>query len=300
VRSDELRDPASTGAPAPEGMEHGGELDLPGGPDAALVLHGLTGSTYEVHPLAARLHAAGYRVLAPVMAGHGGEPSALRGLRWTDWVAAAARDLARLRGARRTYLVGASMGGLVACALAHREPASVDGLVLLAPALDLTFPGKLAALLGRAGPLRRWIVPKGGFDVGDREMRRRNRGLTAVPVGAVAELVELSRHVRRVLPEIGAPALVLAGAHDHTVTLRGVRRLAAALGGGPAPVQVLPRSAHLLGIDLERERCADEVLRFLAALGAAGRPRPLATGPARPPSGAPDPAPPPGPQPGRE
>ncbi len=301
--SDDRRFPASDAVPPRRALDHGGELDLPGGPDAALLLHGLTGSTFEIHPLAARLHAAGLRVLAPVMAGHGGAPEALRSVPWTEWVAKAERDLARLRGARRTFVIGASMGGLVACALAHHHPAQVDGLVLLAPALELTFPGRLASLLGRAGPLRRWILPKGGFDVDDPEMRRRNRGLEAVPVGAVAQLAALSRHVRRLLPGISAPALVLAGAHDHTVTLRGVRRLAAALGSGPARVHVLPASAHLLAIDVERDRCADEVLRFLEERSRAGRADPGAPRSPQAASGAVHADPvrqPPNPPPGRE
>lgn len=268
--------PAPAAEPSGAGLDHGGELDLPGGPDAALLLHGLTGSTFELHPLAARLHAAGLRVLAPVMAGHGGDPEALRGLPWTEWVAKAARDLARLRGARRTLVVGVSMGGLVACALAHEHPGEIDGLALLAPALELTFPGRLAGILGRAGPLRRWIVAKGGFDVGDPDMRRRNRGLGAVPVGAVAELGKLSRHVQARLAGIRTPALVLVGGQDHTVTHGGVRRLAAALGSGPAEVRVLPASAHLLGIDVERDRVADEVLAFFRSLPPPRSPNPPA------------------------
>jgi carboxylesterase len=59
---------------------------------------------------------------------------------------------------------------------------------------------------------------------------------------------------------------VLVGALDRTVTERGARRLAAALGSGPAPVHVLPASAHLVGIDAERDRCADEVLAFFRNL----------------------------------
>lgn len=245
-------------------LDHGGELDLPGGPDAALLLHGLTGSTFELHPLAARLHAAGMRVLAPVMAGHGGAPEALRGVPWTEWVAKGARDLRRLSGARRIFVIGASMGGLVACALAHDHGGEVAGIVLLAPAMQLTLPGRIVGRLGR-GPLSRWIVPKGGFDARDDDMRSRNRGLTAVPVGAVAQLQALSRHVDRLLPRVAAPALVLAGAHDRTVTLRGVRRLAGRMGSRPGPVLVLRDSAHLLGIDVERDRCAEEVLRFVEA-----------------------------------
>lgn len=250
----------------------GGELELPGGPDAVLLLHGLTGSTFEVRPVAERLAAAGMRCLAPVMAGHGGAPDELIGVPWTDWVSRAARDLARLEGARRTFVVGCSMGALVACALAHDQPAQVDGLVLLAPALELQLQGKLGALLGRLGPLRRCVIPKtAGSDVSDDEMRRRNPTLSGVPLAAVTELERLAAHVDRQLPGIAAPALVIAGGRDHTVTVAGARRLARRIGSGPAELVVLPRSWHLVGIDVERERCAGEALRFLEALPVPGR-----------------------------
>jgi carboxylesterase len=247
--------PASNSETGGPGLDTGCEIDLPGGPDAWLLLHGLTGSTFELHPLAARLHAAGARVLAPLLAGHGGAAEALRDLPWTDWLAAAARDLGRLHGARRTFLLGCSTGSLLACALARDHPAAVNGLVLLSPALELTFPGRLAARLGRRASLRRRIVPKLRSDVRDREMGRRNRGLSGVPLGAVAELEALARHVERLLPEVSAPALVLVGRHDRTVTLRGARRLAHLLGG-PAELHLLARSGHLLGIDVERDCCA--------------------------------------------
>jgi carboxylesterase len=251
-------------------IDAGREYDLRGGPDAALFLHGLTGSTFELHPIALRLHGAGMRCLAPVMAGHGGGPGDLAGVPWTAWVAQAERDLARLAGARRTFLVGCSMGALVACALAHDHPERVDGLVLLAPALELAWQGRLGAALGRVPLLRRAILPKAaGSDVSDPEMRRRNPGLAGVPLGAVAELAALQRRVDRDLPGIAAPALVVAGGHDHTVTLGGARRVAARIGSGPAPLVVLRESWHLVGIDVERERCADEALRFVRSIPAA-------------------------------
>jgi carboxylesterase len=251
-------------------LDDGGELDLPGGPDAVLLLHGLTGSTFEVAPVARRLAEAGMRCLAPLMAGHGGSPQELAGVPWSEWVGKARRDLARLEGARRTFVVGCSMGALVACALAHDLPARVDALALLAPALELQPQGKLGALLGRA--LAGLVVPKAaGSDVRDLEMRRRNPCMDAVPLGAVRELTALQAHVDRQLPGIAVPALVVVGAHDHTVTLAGARRLARRIGSGPAPVVVLPESWHLVGIDVERERCADEVCGFLKALPLPGR-----------------------------
>ena len=252
----------------PTSEAHAGEpFDLPGGPDAVLLLHGLTGSPFEVRLVADRLHAAGYRCRGPLMAGHGGEPRALAGIAWGRWVEGARRELAVLEGARRTFVVGCSMGALVACALAAAAPDRVDGLALLAPALRLAGTARLAALLARHTPLRRALVPKlGGSDVRDRAMRRANPTMRAVPLSAVGELDLLARHVEGLLPAIAAPALVVAGAKDHTVTLGGARRMARRLGAGGGRLVVLPRSFHLVGIDVERERCAGEVLAFFDGL----------------------------------
>lgn len=259
--------PRDAASPAllPAGLGHGGELDLSGGPDAALLLHGLTGSTFELHFLAARLSEAGLRVLAPVMAGHGGAPEALCGVPWGAWVSNAAAQLGRLSGTRRRFVVGSSMGGLVACALAADPAARVDGLVLLAPALELTWTGRLGTRLGRLSLMRGRVVAKGRSDVRDPPLRELDIGLSGLPLGALAELAALASHVEDLLPRITAPTLVVAGGEDHTVTRRGVRRLLARLGG-PAELQVLPQSFHLVGVDVERERCAEEVLRFLEPL----------------------------------
>ncbi|HEY6099959.1 MAG TPA: alpha/beta fold hydrolase [Anaeromyxobacter sp.] len=257
-----------------DGIEHGKEFELEGGPDAVLLLHGLTGSTFELVPVARRLHGAGMRCLAPVMAGHGGAARDLAGVPWAEWVGKARRDLARLEGARRTFVVGCSMGALVACALAHDRPARVDALVLLAPALQLQPQGRLGALLGRAPFLRELVFPKrAGSDVSDPEMREKNPCLDGVPVSAVRELELLQAHVDGQLPGIAAPALVIQGLRDHTVAAGGARRLARRIGSGPAPVLILERSWHLVGIDVERDRCADAALAFLEALPLPGRRR---------------------------
>jgi carboxylesterase len=264
-----------------DGIEHGREFELEGGPDAVLLLHGLTGSTFEIVPVARRLHAAGMRCLAPVMAGHGGASRDLVGVPWTEWVGKARRDLARLEGARRTFVVGCSMGALVACALAHDLPERVDALVLLAPALELRPPGRLAALLGRVPWLRGLAFPKrGSSDVADPGMRAANPCLDAVPLGPVRELELLEAHVDAQLPAIAAPAIVIQGLRDHTVTVAGARRLAGRIGSGPARVVILERSQHLVAIDVERDRCAEAAAGFLDELPLPGR-RPAPAGRSR-------------------
>jgi carboxylesterase len=246
------------------------EFEIQGGPDAVLLLHGLTGSTFEMHHVADRLGRAGHRCLVPVMAGHGGSPERLKGLPFEAWIERAEADLARLDGARRTFVVGFSMGALVAAALAHAHPDRIDALVLLSPALELAPAGKLAGLLGAFALTRALVFPKAaGSDLRDAEMRRLNPTMPGVPVGAVAELQRLQRHVEGLLPDVETPALVIQGAQDHTVTMAGALRLARTIGSGPARLVVLPESYHLIGVDVERDRCADEVERFIAATAAA-------------------------------
>ena len=248
-------------------------FDLPGGPDTVLLLHGLTGSPFEMRHVADRLHAMGMRCRAPVMPGHGGDPRALAALAWPAWVEGARRELVALGRPRRTFLVGCSMGALVACALAHALPDKVDALALLAPALRLSGTARLAGFLAARTPVGRLLppIPKmRGSDVRDRAMRLANPTMAAVPLQAVGELVDLARHVDGLLPGIAAPALVVAGRHDHTVKLAGARRLARRIGGGPARLVVLERSFHLVGIDCERDQCAEEVARFFETIRAAG------------------------------
>ncbi len=249
----------------------GSPFDLPGGPDVVLLLHGLTGSPFEVRPVAERLHAAGVRCLAPLLPGHEG-PHALAATSWRDWLDGARGALEALGEGRRTLVVGSSMGALLACALAAESPGRVDGLALLAPALELTPAGRLAAWLARRTPLASlWtLVPKrGGSDVADPVMRAANPCLDAVPLRSVGELAELEEHVERLLARVRCPVLVVAGARDHTVTLAGARRLARRIGER-ARLVVLPRSQHLVAIDRDRDRCVAEVASFFDSLPVRG------------------------------
>ncbi|MCH2185143.1 hypothetical protein MK280_04655, partial [Myxococcota bacterium] len=53
---------------------------------AALCLHGLTGTPYEVRPIAEALAAVGLRAFGPRLAGHGGTPENLAATPYTAWV----------------------------------------------------------------------------------------------------------------------------------------------------------------------------------------------------------------------
>ena len=250
-----------------------GPFDLPGRPgggDAALLVHGLTGTPFELRPVADRLARAGVRCLAPVLPGHE-SPEALAATTWQDWVDGARVALDALAEYRRVLVVGSSMGSLVACALAAESPRRVDGIALLAPALELHPMGRLAGWLARHTPVANAFpqIPKrGGSDVGDPAARAANPCMDSVPFHAVAELLDFQAHVEALLPRVRCPALVVAGKRDATVTVAGARRLSTRIPG--ARFVLLPRSQHLVAIDVERERVASEVAAFFDSIPVRG------------------------------
>src|SRR5207244_10546885 len=62
-----------------------------------LVLHGFTGTPFEMRLLGDSLAARGWAVEGPCLAGHGGSTADLAGSGWPDWVATADQALDRLR-----------------------------------------------------------------------------------------------------------------------------------------------------------------------------------------------------------
>src|SRR5438045_6670771 len=95
-------------------------FSLGDGDDACLLLHGLTGSPAEVRPVGEALAKAGFRAVGPLLPGHGTTPRDLMRVHRTDMLAAASDALRSLRGARRVFLCGLSMGALIAVELCAR------------------------------------------------------------------------------------------------------------------------------------------------------------------------------------
>ncbi|NLK52151.1 MAG: alpha/beta fold hydrolase [Syntrophomonadaceae bacterium] len=91
-----------------------------------LLIHGFTGSPPELLPLGEYLVDQGCTVLAPLLAGHGTSAEDLARTRWTDWLKSAMIGLDRLRAepVKQVYLIGLSMGGLLALLLAVNQSIS--------------------------------------------------------------------------------------------------------------------------------------------------------------------------------
>lgn len=234
-----------------------------------VLLHGFTGSPWEVRTLGEALAARGARVVCPRLPGHGTTPEAMLWAGHHEWLAAAQDVVTAQRGARRLVLAGLSMGALLAMIIAARRTQRVDGLVLMAPVLE--FHGRDARLLKRLrflpldSVLGRW-VKKDGTDIEDDEVRAQSPVLSRYPLARVFDLMELQALAREAEGRIGCPSLILAARNDHVVDTSEVRALARRLAF--SRLLEVQRGFHIIPRDTDRAIALTEVCHFVEGVAA--------------------------------
>jgi carboxylesterase len=242
-------------------------FELGVGPGACLLVHGFTGSPWDVRPLGEALAAGGFRVRGLRLPGHGTTPSAMLEAGAGDWLAACEEGLAGFRD-QRVAVVGLSMGALLAVVLAARHPDRVQAVVGLAPALR--FKDALTRGLRHVRPLLRvaerlhpW-VHKSTTDLLDKEARAAAPVLKAWPLRRLEDLWDVQDLARASAAKVRAPVLLAISRHDHVVDVRGARELARRLDHAQSVRFIeLEKGAHIMPRDEGRLVLQQEVLSFL-------------------------------------
>jgi carboxylesterase len=237
-----------------------GPFDLGDGRDAALCLHGLTGTPYEIRPIGEALAASGVRAVGPVLPGHGTSHQALATATHRDWIDAVESAHRTLRGRHeRVFTVGLSLGGLLA--LCHAAEVDVDALVVIGTPLHLS--SRLVSIL----PLIRYAWPylpkRRGSDIRDPVARERHPSLRVMPTVSVLELVRLQHRARALLGRIHAPLLVAHGRLDATVHPDNAQQIAAEVASAERELLWLPNSGHVAPVDYDGPELARAAVDFL-------------------------------------
>lgn len=234
---------------------------------AVLLLHGFTGSPWEVRPLGEALAARGAHVVCPRLPGHGTTPEAMLWAGHREWLRAAQAALDALSGAKKVVLGGLSMGALLAMVLAARRTRRVDALVLMAPVLRVKSRQARALRRARFLPLfdlgERWIQKK-TTDIADDEIRATAPVLPRFPLSRMFDLFALQDLARDAEARLTCPSLIIGAVHDHVVETNEVLALADRL---PFSKKVLlQRGNHIIPRDLDRAVAFAEIAHFLDAV----------------------------------
>lgn len=250
-----------------------GAFAFDGGDVGVLLLHGLTGAPTELRGLGEHLRDLGYTVRAPLLPGHGTHHRDLEYTTHAAWTSSSAEVLRAMRAQlRKVFVVGQSMGGLVALTLAasDEDAAAVDGVVALAPALMVN-RFALAAHLAPVSPLR--FFPKfeeRNPDLVEKAQLREVWSYTHTPLQTVREVLAFQRAVRPSLPRVRQPLLVMQGRHDRTVRAVSAQVVVDGVGSVDKELVWLERSAHIVSVDADRADVFARTAAFIAARASDG------------------------------
>lgn len=237
-------------------------------PVAVLLLHGWASCPADFVGLPERLAAAGLRVRAPLLPGHGGDPRDFAKLSLEELQAFVAAEYAGIRAQHsQVWLLGFSMGAALAVDLCAGLPLAQQpaGLALMAPYFAVREP---AWLPYRAADWARWMAPVLPFVAAGPEfvrLKQRSRAeqvvkFEALPLDAVQLLERLRPLVSdpQRLADVQVPVRCVISRQDGAADPEAAERAFAALGSADKLLLMVERSDHQLLYDYD----ADQILEF--------------------------------------
>jgi carboxylesterase len=249
---------------------------------AVLLIHGLSGNPLEMQYLSKRLRKEGFAAYAPHFEGYGfgGRSDPFATGSWREWRAQAFEHFDELaRNYRSVCVAGLCVGAVLALDLAAERPGKVAALSLLAT--TLAYDGwslpwyQFLAPLAYYTPLRHCYSYRERHPYGvknealrkwiAREMSEKTTsiaGASSLPMTAVFQAKKLIRHVKRMIPTVTAPALVVHAREDDVASVKSAEFVLENIGSDDVGFVLLHDSYHMVTLDNEKELVASETIRF--------------------------------------
>ncbi|PIR18303.1 MAG: hypothetical protein COV46_00475 [Deltaproteobacteria bacterium CG11_big_fil_rev_8_21_14_0_20_49_13] len=233
-----------------------------------ILIHGLTGTPATMAPLTEILSRKGFKVITPLLPGHGTSPEELSRTTWEEWCAAVLISYNKLANdCDEAYCAGLSLGSLLTLKLAIER--DVKRIICMGTPLRLSpMIENLTLPISRLPVINRLIKTSKKYweaSVKDPEGREiyRNLSYPVIPVRSVWELQKLQKNVSGKIGSIKAKALIVHSKNDKAAPPFNVGLLASKLAT-PPEVLLLERSEHVVTLDLEKDLVAERILKFLS------------------------------------
>lgn len=232
---------------------------------AVLLIHGFSGTPYEMHWLAKQLNDAGYNVSVPRLPGHGTCKKDFLSSTWKDWLRCVCDNYIDLSAQYEgVYVAGHSMGGLLATILARYF--DVQKLVLLAPAFCVKKRGTIPLWLT---PIAKYFVKEvkknDGIFFKDEEFNNATEEYRKSHfIAKYADFYKINKMAKKALPYIKCKSLIVLAKKDNIATLEN-KDLIEKKVNMKCDYLMLEKGGHLVQCDAEKENVARSMIEFLKA-----------------------------------
>ncbi len=264
------------------------KIDLMGGEHAVLLVHGLTGSPFEMKYLARQLNRAGFTVKGPCLAGHGATLADLKKTRWQEWYGTVRDSFRELKREHASVsVVGLCMGALLALKLSVDLEGEVSSIALISTTLFYD---------GWGLPWYRFLLPLAYYTPAchiysfkEREpygiknealrtrivegMRDGSIAHESVPGVSMRELYRLIRVTKKtIISKVTTPTLIVHSREDDLASDRNAAYVLDHIKSADVRTILLDDCYHMVPIDNQRDRAAGEIVHFFKDRAGAQRP----------------------------
>ncbi|PMC34021.1 carboxylesterase [Bacillus sp. UMB0899] len=203
-----------------------------------LFIHGFTGAPYEVEPLASYIRKkTGWVVKVPTLPGHGVTLS-LKGHTYMEWITYAEQELLSLmEEVDEVYVIGFSMGGIIASYLAAHY--NVQKLVLLSAAAYYVNPKQIVI------DTKDMIKDLMSGNINNNELfNRYKQKILQTPIRSTLEFQKLVKKVKPYFQQLNIPVLIIQGECDGIVPVKSAHYLYNNIPSKEKKLYLLPCSKH--------------------------------------------------------
>jgi len=221
-----------------------------------LLIHGFTATTAEVRFLAEHFINQDCTVIAPLLPGHGTEPSDLNKQNYTDWINCVEKYLEILKNKCESVIVGGeSMGGVLGLYLAENHP-EIAALLLYSTAL-LVGNLKYARFLKFATSVIEKDQPDDGLPW---------QGYTVYPLWAADQFHRLTKKVKNNISRVEVPTIIFQGIYDQTIDKKNIQFIFDGIQSKTKEMVVMKKSGHVMLLDQEIDIILQKTHTFLQDL----------------------------------
>ncbi|MHA1124229.1 MAG: alpha/beta hydrolase [Candidatus Heimdallarchaeota archaeon] len=227
-----------------------------------LLIHGFTASPTEMLPIGKYLHKKGYDVHSVLLAGHGTTPEDLQTKKKDDWWLSVRNVFKKTTDF--DYVIGFSMGALLAARAAVVYRNQLKGVVIISPFLKIK--PKIISKIAFLFPLAKYFKPYFSKSAETEQFFKDNKLISYVkyPMSAVHEAVKLSKYTeRKILRSVKIPTLVIQGEKDDRVDPENYKIVMDKIKTEEKEVVLLPNSEHIVTVGPDKKLLMKSIKVFL-------------------------------------